>query len=927
LSQLETSFVNQLCSDIDKINGTDFEYFCKTIISLILDCEIQHKGHNLFAKPVKSTADFNSIDFDIVGQCGTDRNYFEKTIKPLKDIDGAIKNHPQCKIIYLFANNRASGGQLSKLSQEIQNRGVNQTVEVFDSERIAKEVLLNNIHKSKVLALIKKYTPFAYKQFELLPNSNSVPIHTSNTYYERNEEEEIIDILKKNKLVQIYGLSGIGKSELSKSITLKLTDDFDTIIWVNGDDINNVNFDFESVYISRFESKINLAVLLKNTKIVLVLDNFNENVSQIEKQFKTHNQSNSVCVVTSLQKNITDSYQLNFVCDKLSRQILNDSDSPPNNDIASQIIKYVGGFPLVLSIIRDEVKNGEDDWNDLLDDLKDVVNIADPDKNIKISVRVLERSLGQIEEELRWIYVLDTRFISVEFLKFAIKRSGINSLLSRSLISKNETSHYSVHQIIIDSINKIFGNKKFNHEFHVSMILEYLSKENEVKSVGYYSFVSHHKKFLNKLYGNSNIEILRKHILYSLIQGGDQNEYFLREIEKFALDGKDKISILLQIEHIEIELITAKKLHKKNNNQLYKNICEIKLKIFENLIAECVDPEIEIYLKHHLGKLYIRLEKLEPALHCFDEVLEKDPNADYARLQIARIAVWHDTSSKLVTHERLNKIIKLNLSRKNQWDKSSLSVLLATYELISEYKMSEFRGKYIDSCIDDFVSNLMYSMSFGFEQPFDLLSKLSSHLGYNFKEHFFDICSNLPFPSTIETNESVQLSFAKIQSAFCRQLKYSNISDKKDRINRAFNNAEIYYKNIKLEDFERGKFIDLYIDRENYLCGLKEIEKYDNKVDDPFYFQKYCKLLRLRGEEKDIEQSLKCIDTAIEIASNNPKFTNYKTAFLNDKAESMLFKSTPSAIELLKEAIELQKNNKTVKSWNYKLERWQASLH
>ena len=351
------------------------------------------------------------------------------------------------------------------------------------------------------------------------------------------------------------------------------------------------------------------------------------------------------------------------------------------------------------------------------------------------------------------------------------------------------------------------------------------------------------------------------------------------------------------------------------------------MKFFRNLIEQCKDPEIQIYLQHHLGKLYIRLEKFDLALECFDEVLNKDPNADYARLQIARIAVWHSSDSKLVTDERLSEILRLNLSKINQWDKSSLSVLLATYELISENKMKVFRDKYIDSCIDSFVSNLMYSMSFGFEQPFDLLSKLSSHLGYNFKEIFFDICTNLPFPSTIETNESVQLSFAKIQSAYCRQLKYSNIPDKNVRIDRAFNNAEIYYKNINLEDFERGKFIDLYIDRGNHLSGLKEIEKYDNKVDDPFYYQKYCKLLRLRGTEEDIEQSLKCIDKALEITTNNQKFVSYKTAFLNDKAESMFLKSIQSAIELLKEAIYLQTNNKTVRSWNYKLERWKAKLH
>ena len=119
MTRLKEHFINSFVSELENINGTDFEYLCVPVFSLIINEEILHKGHNLYAKPVAYTADFITDDVSSFGQCGTDPDYFSNLNKPIHDIQGSLNNHKKCEVIYLFANRRASGGQLTQLKIEI----------------------------------------------------------------------------------------------------------------------------------------------------------------------------------------------------------------------------------------------------------------------------------------------------------------------------------------------------------------------------------------------------------------------------------------------------------------------------------------------------------------------------------------------------------------------------------------------------------------------------------------------------------------------------------------------------------------------------------------------------------------------------------------------------------------------------------------
>src|ERR1700744_3225883 len=105
MSPLERNFKLKVADDFRVLDGGEFGRFGRLVMEVILGERVIHKGQNLYAKPVGYTADFANSEYEIIGQAGTDQDYYEDDFKkPLNDIRGALKNHDTTKQIYLFSN-------------------------------------------------------------------------------------------------------------------------------------------------------------------------------------------------------------------------------------------------------------------------------------------------------------------------------------------------------------------------------------------------------------------------------------------------------------------------------------------------------------------------------------------------------------------------------------------------------------------------------------------------------------------------------------------------------------------------------------------------------------------------------------------------------------------------------------------------------
>lgn len=911
MSRLKEHFINSFVTEIGRINGTDFEYLCKPLFALITNQEVLHKGHNLDTKPVGYTADFISSDLKIFGQSGTDPDYFTNLDKPIHDIERSLENHKKCDKIVLFANRRATGGQISQLNILISAKWQNLIVETYDSERIAN-VILKNIHNTLLVEEVLEYLPKTYEYYRILPQANKLPSFKTK-YFQRNEESEIIEYLNAQNYLQIYGVSGIGKTEISISIANTLQEGFDSVLWLDGDFFGTEIHNLSSVHISKFNNTLNLDYFLQEFKVLIIVDNLNVNVSEFVSLFTASNKHNSKCVITSLQRNLepTSSYNLSFIETEIARKILLNSKTRPSDIQIETIISEVSGYPLVLNLIVSAIDVDDFSWDDILNELANLKDFSDS-KNQKLSERIIGKFKSVINTELQWLKQLNNRKISRHFLSENLSKRSISELEKRSLIRIQDSFFFDTHQLILDSIKSEITTS--DNEFILEGLEKYLSKYNEIKNIDYFHFLLNHNSFVRDIYAKITFEEnLKKTILYALIQATDSfnsSEWFLKELSQIKYEPKTKYyDLLLLIEKSEIELYQIDK-----SSDDYRNKCQEIIDDLIEVLNDVKESNFKIVLNHHIGKFYSRLKDEEKAIEYFNKVIAEDVNADYSRLQLARLFLnKKDFENAKVEIER---VFSKDIDFKNQ----SLSILLSFYELLFRNELKNERTKFLDDRIESFIKVILNSIDSNFEQPYMVLEKLSSHLGYLQKESFNEICEALPFPSNIDDNKRLRLAFAKIKLSQYKMLKYSDQLSK-DNMEIVLSVAEKYFNSIDFEnDFERKQLLDLYITSEQYDKALDFAAKFEDK-NEPFYLQNLSKILRGKN---NLEEALKTIDQAL--INDKVVADFYKAAFLNDKAEILFMKKDKSCIDILQNAIDKQNTDKTKSSWTAKKEKWLTEL-
>lgn len=910
MSKLKEQFINSFTSEISSLNGTDFEYLCKPIFSLITNQEVLHKGHNLDTKPVGYTADFISSDLKIFGQCGTDPDYFTNLDKPVHDIERSLENHKRCDKILLFANRRASGGQLSRLQIEINAKWQNLIVDTHDSERIAN-VVLKNIHNTPKVEEILEYLPKTFEYYRILPQTNKLPAFKTK-YFERNEEKEIKEKLINQNFLQIFGISGIGKTEFSISIANSIQTEFESVIWLDGDSIANETLNLSSVHISKFNNTLNLDYFLQEFKVLLIVDNLNSNVNEFMTLFNASNKHNSKCIITSLQRNVSfsNSYSLSFLDNEIAKKILHNSKNLPTNEQVTQIINEVLGYPLLLNLIVSAVEVDDFSWDEIIDEIKNLKDFPDS-KNIKLSQRIIGKFSSVLNIEFQWIKKIGIKKISRHFLTEILGKKSIVELEKRSLIRIQDSFFFDTHQLILDSIKSETNN--LDNLTTIEGLEKYFIKHNEIKSIDYYRFLLNHNDFIKEIYENLAFENdLKKYILYALIQANDSfnsPEWFLKQLTNINFDNSKYYDLLLFIEKSEIELFQIDK-----KSEAYKDNSKKVINDLISVLENTQEQNIKIVLYHHIGKFYLKIKDDENAISYFNKVIEIDTNADYSRLQLARLYV----NKRDVEKAELE--IEYVFSKEIDFKTQSLSILLSFYELLARNEFYNFRKKYVDEKIDLFVKVILNSLDSNFEQPYKVVEKLASHLSYMQKDAYNEICEILPFPSNIDNNRFLRNAYAKIMLSQYKMFKYSE-DETNEKMDVVLSISEKYFKTIDfINDFERKQLLDLYVASEQYDKALDFAEEFEDK-EDSFYLQNLCKILR--GKNK-FDDALLSIDKALVNGKGLKDF--FIAAFLNDKAEIYYLKKDKCCLEFLQEAIEKQNTQKTKELWTAKKEKWIEEL-
>lgn len=882
--KIEDTFKQYFSEDLEHLSGTEFESLCYWVMRILEGDNVKHEGHNLYNKPVGYTSDLYA-NAKVVGQCGTDKNYFNiakpyeakktgKTIlpdhpKPIKDIEATMKNSPLCEKLYLLTNRSAQGSDMTNMMEEIEKLNSRpKNVILFDA-KIISQIVFDNLSKDICINGILDDLPKCKVFYSMYIKDRQIPLFKSQ-YYNREEEKEIISKLSSISFLQIWGLSGIGKTELVKSVSQQLKSNFDAVVWINGEDCRN--FDANNITISRLDKKINLTTMLNYDHILVVVDNLNSDVKNVVNVFNECNKKKSKLIITSLQRNFSseESYNLRYLSENVCRKILlNMTVSAPSSKQIPSLIRISQCMPVMIQIMRGYVENGDMTWNELIDDYSKESEIwIDSDYNIPMFQRIIGRFKDTFYKEFYVLAILKTGSICSHFFDAVVGKTKVLDMNKRALLSKDDDKRYVIHDLVLKFIIQLV--KKENYKFDLENDIQvYLENYNTKKVSGLFTFFHLHFDFLTNLYQNSTNLILKKHILYGFIQTKNievTNDWILKEINKLQLDvSGETIDLQLYIEKNEILLRQAPKdLKEKLRSQIIFELEKININL---------SPDMQIYYMHHLGKLLIKTDipNYPRAIQLFEKVIELDKNADYARLQLI------DIYKKLHNEDTVEKYVDSVLSDYDINNKS-LSVLLAVFQRINQKQFVKLRKKYLMDHFDFFEDLINDSIETFSEECLDTLSSLAGTLAYEKPDYFNKICNKILPPAVDkDTDQKVIFNYAWLKTA---QLNYS-ISGK-DEKDKAIDVASYYWQLFdfsKAANYRWKRYSDFLISAERWAVAL-DIQL-NHQEDSKFKSQALCKIYRGLGYYAN---SLKFIEEALNEEGLMGAF--YYT-FMRDKAYTL----------------------------------------
>lgn len=909
---LAKQFKNAIVRDMSSFNGTQFEDFCQVLLRLILnDDDILHKGCNLNGKPVSYAVDIKTEDCKIVGQSGTDTDYFSKADfeKPMGDIRGTEKNNPLCEVLYLFSNQRASDAQHTGLATKINAESPSFEVKIYDVEKIA-ETIYENVNAPRCNE-VWQYLTESSQFYDIFPKRNCIP-QSSLHYVQRDKESKAFQaLLETQSIVEIVGVSGIGKSEFAKQVTKDISQNFESLFWINGSEYESL----DSVKLCRFGYEVNLRFVLENYKSLVIVDNLNENVDKLNEDFQKANKHESKCIITSLKQSLSDAltYKLPCMEDELICKYIDSFGLGISETERKKLVTLVAGYPLAVNMICASAKDDLFPIGELLSDGA-LQNLED-EHNQRLSERIVRKIYDKYAAELNLLSYIDCQVISSDFLRVIVNRIRLKYLCRYSVLQQEDAYTFRIHQVVLDAIKCIA---------HIPDLKEladklscYLDKKNHQKDIPFFTLFHHNVSFIDKVYHNvDTTEEQKKVILYSRLQAentfSDSLKY-LSLINELTLQPANSLyDCLLQADKNEIELSATKR---EEFSEKAKNI----IVDLESELKKTTDENIKFELLHHIGKLYVKLREGENAKPYFEKALMIRPKAYATMLQLAKIAHNSKPSDISKAKEYVSTILDDNIKGHDV----PLTIVLACYSVfLSKKAYSDLEDKYIESNFENFSNVIMNSLLNFNNQAVPTLGSFAYSFAYikpEFMRRTFELLQKLPAASS----DNVYIQACANLKAVEYKLEIDKKSDKAKTI---FIEAEYYFELLNLKkkeegrskDYIRKRYQELLMDAEEWKQALEFSANFDDK-DSVFYYQNVAKIYQ---NLQNYPLAIGNIDKAIAKVSD----TDYKSSFLWNKACILYDMGDKESLKILQEAIDMRKEDKAKDEWKEMLNKWTVNF-
>jgi len=710
-------------------------------------------------------------------------------------------------------------------------------------------------------------------------------------YVCRKEEDELISLLGRSDFIQVYGVSGIGKTSMMTQVGWRLKDDFDKVIWLRGDSFKSITENTE-ITVAYQNRPYKLDELLGEFKVLVLVDNLNQNVSDFRDYFRRKNKSDSRCIVTSLQANTgkQETYNLSYVDNKVSRAILKSGRVRPSMSEITKILSIVNGYPLILRLAVNAVDNGDYTWKDFISDIY-LPEMEDTQRNQIIAKRIINRYAEDCAVLFSYLSCLDTTRCSISFLKES-NINQYNRAVHAALIVPQANYYYcEIHSLVLECV-KHYTQGEHNDSLTKDGVKSFFEKHLLKKDTALHTFVFVHLNTIDNWIDTLEKDDAFRHkcILAKVycIDMFHHTREFVELIKPLALDlYGDKVDLRLSVEMQEMLFHINAKLQREEQNETDRNNAVAEYETIKNRLLL---DEDKAYVAHHQGKWLSKIDRTKSEVY-FEEAIRLNSKSYSSYMQVAK-------SSKKNDWVKAEKYIRFILGNTSE---ASVSTILSTYGLMSDRRAERLRNDYIIKNQAEIKKIFRAAISEDNSQAYDVCAKLAYGLAYLCPKQYKDILDVFPEPTDYRSINAY--SYGCMIASLCQ---YGKLNEQEQEVYKE--KGLRYLKSFEpTDDYQRRRIMEFAVAVGDLNLAYKMDTAYEKK-DNPFY--KFSKS-RLLYTEKNPD-ALQLIDEAINMGRQEPE---YEAAFKHLKGQILYAQKNSSWIDLYDEAIRIQPQEKSRKEW------------
>ncbi|MEZ9782337.1 hypothetical protein AB4292_17255 [Vibrio cyclitrophicus] len=889
--ELRNTYIARITEEMSEaLTGATFERFGYIIVEQVFsDYELNHRGTNLAGAPVGHVVDTFSSCSQVVAEYSTDAKYFTDFSKIENDKAHALEHYPESlKTLFLLSNRKCPPKSQRRVTELISNAEATDSIEliIWDARKTAEYIVNELLFDEVVTERLAHFLP----SIQTIRNESTLNLtlpKLEDSYQPRTDiESELSHRLLTGHSCVVVGFGGAGKTNLAIATANSIKEEFDLALWLDASEVQSLD-DLGHYDVYRNGHQVNILGLLKSKKILLILDNLLTPVSQRHLEDICSNES----VILATRRNVVDEsdWQLPLLSTEVAKSILGyDTEAPCPESTFKKVFDVVGGYPLIYGLMNANIRSDDYEWEDIDSDCDAILEYED-DKNQKLTERLLGHLKGSLATQLSFLKACETKIIDLDFAKASIKPIGVRKLIKSTIVTKSNLGFLKVHDVIFEALASIDIEQE-----NISILLKDYLENAEAERWAAFLRVSHrHQELIYRLYKSTGDSIY----LYSSLIASAPSTLNKSEIATPSDQFESISSLLPKIERTQVlALIESIEniylLDKETSIDFAKSELEKSLPAFLKLKA-LVTEDIELLklVMHHYAKCLLRLNEESKAETEFVTLNQEYASMYEVKLQLARIYSRSDRA------EEAKQLIEEILDAWQTESSPSISVALASFELVSRASMRKHKKELNEKYSDRISLIIKESMAFGYDHSYRAFSLFAGDWAFNHPEKFLDIFDCLPLPplsliSDDYTKNSVGDLYREAGKIHLR------MSDPK---------AEIYlrlalgfYESVRRQrSFHARRIAETHCllgqyDKSEEIC----LELLNNSDDDPFvYFWLSKSLFGMENHPKALER----IDVGINKLQNYSE--SFQASFLEVKSDIHQALGLDDYIELLEAGV------------------------